>query len=161
MLDSAGHWLGRVGEIDPGVVARYGFAFGKDDIQGETSARERVGWLEIDLGAIAADAEQRDRHIRPVSKFPSSDLDLAFVVSDAVAASSVEKTLRKAAGDILESIALFDVYRGANLGPGVRSLAYRLRLCATDRTISDTEVAEVLANCVAAVGDTHNGSLRS
>ena len=76
-------------------------------------------------------------------------------------AAAVEKTLRHAAGELLESLALFDVYRGVGMPPGTRSLAYRLRLCAPDRTLTDEEVAEVRARCIAAVEQAHGARLRS
>ncbi len=50
-----------------------------------------------------------------MSRFPSSDVDLAFVVDEAVPAAAVETTLRRAGGELLESLALFDVYRGVGM----------------------------------------------
>ena len=76
-------------------------------------------------------------------------------------AAAVERTLRHAGGDLLESVALFDVYGGPGLPPGTRSLAYRLRLCAPDRTLTDEEVAELRAGCIAAVEQAHGAPLRA
>ena len=56
-----------------------------------------------------------------------------------------------AAGELCESVELFDVYRGAGVSEGSRSLAYRLRFCALDRTLTDAEVAELRARCIEAV----------
>ena len=105
----------------------------------------RVGWLEVDLGVLLDPGRvpRRDEAARPVSRFPSSDVDLAFVVADAVPADRVAEALGAAAGDLLESVRLFDVYRGPSLGPDRRSLAFRLRFCAPDRTLTDAEVGEV------------------
>ena len=97
----------------------------------------------------------------PVSRFPSSDIDLAFVVDESVPAAAIEKTLRLTGGDLLEALSLFDVYRGAGVPGDTRSLAYRLRLCASDRTLTDQEVAEVRARCIAAVEQAHGAHLRS
>ena len=58
------------------------------------------------------------------------------------------RTLRPAGGDLLESLALFDVYRGPGLVAGARSLAYRLRFCALDRTLTDAEVGELRRRCI-------------
>ena len=55
-------------------------------------------------------------------------------------AGSVERTLRQAGGDLLESVELFDVYRGPSVAEGSRSLAFRLRFCALDRTLTDEEI---------------------
>jgi phenylalanyl-tRNA synthetase beta chain len=95
-----------------------------------------------------------------VSRYPSSDIDLAFTVDDAVPAGDVEATLAAAAGDLLESIELFDVYRGEQLGEGRRSLAYRLRFVAQDRTLTDADVAEARQRCITAAEQAHGAVLR-
>jgi phenylalanyl-tRNA synthetase beta chain len=59
--------------------------------------------------------------------------------------------LRLAGGDVLESVALFDVYRGTGIDEGARSLAYRLRFCSPERTLTDEEVAGLRTSCIEAV----------
>ena len=120
--------IGSVGEIDPAVAARFGLT----RTAGGATVPRRVGWLEVDLG-ILLDEEQvpRRRTIGgAVSRFPSSDIDLAFVVEDRHPADAVADALRTAGGELLESVHLFDVYRGTGIDDGARSLAYRLRFCA-------------------------------
>ena len=68
-----------------------------------------------------------------------------------VTAERVEKAIKQAAAGLLVDIALFDVYRGAGLGEGERSLAYRLRLQAGDHTLTDDELTTVRTKVVAAV----------
>jgi phenylalanyl-tRNA synthetase beta chain len=97
---------------------------------------------------------------RTVSIYPSSDVDLAFEVDDAVPASAVEATIERAAGERLAALRLFDVYRGPGIAPGRRSLAYALRLDAPDHTLTDEEVAEVRRRCIEAVEGTLPGTLR-
>jgi len=139
--------LGFVGEVDPVVIDAF-------DLEG------RVGWLEIDLGALHG-ALRRPASVEPVSVYPSSDIDLAFSVEDAVPAGEVEGTLRRAGGNLLVGLWLFDVYRDEEvLGPDRRSLAFRLRFCAPDRTLTDAEVAEVRTRCVTAVESAHPARLR-
>jgi phenylalanyl-tRNA synthetase beta chain len=138
--------VGQVGEVDPGVLAEWGID-------------ERVGWLGLELERFLP-RERRYVQARPVSRFPSSDIDLAFVVPDVVAAGAVEATLRGAAGELLEDVHLFDVYRGPGLPEGARSLAYRLRFQAQDRTLTDADVAEVRARAIAAVESGHRATLR-
>ena len=75
-------------------------------------------------------------------------------------AGSVERTLRKAGGDLLEYVELFDVYRGAPLEAGTRGLAYRLRFCALDHTLADDEIAELRAAAIDAVERQHGARLR-
>jgi phenylalanyl-tRNA synthetase beta chain len=143
--------VGVVGEVDPAVLDDFGL----------DGARRRVGWLEVDLEMLLVHAPRRSSLMSSVSRFPSSDVDLAFVVDEAVPAAAVDATLRVAAGELLESLALFDVYRGAAVPEGTRSLAYRLRLCASDRTLTDQEVAEVRARCIGAAEQAHGATLRA
>lgn len=137
LVGPGGEAVGAVGEIDPGVLETHGIG-------------ERVGWVEVDLDVVAE--LPHDPHVyRPVSIYPSSDIDLAFEVDEAVPAAAVEQALRAAAGERLASLRLFDVYRGEGIAAGRRSLAYTLRLDAPDHTLTDDEVAEVRRRCIAAV----------
>ena len=95
-----------------------------------------------------------------MSRFPSSDVDLAFVVDDDTSALAVERTLAATGGDLLDRVELFDVYRGAGVEPGRRSLAFRLRYQAPDRTLTDAEVAEALQAAIDAVLAAHPAALR-
>ena len=123
--------LGEVGEIDPMVLEAFGIG-------------ERVAWLQLDLGALLS-FPHGDHTYQPISRYPSSDLDLAFETPDEVAADVLSAALRSAAGPLLVSIGLFDVFRGGTVPEGSRSLAYRLRLQASDRTLTDEDVAGVMA----------------
>ncbi len=95
-----------------------------------------------------------------MSRFPSSDVDLALVVEEAIPAGAVERTLRAAGGELLETVQLFDVYRGDSVPDGSRSLAFRLRFCALDRTLTDQEVGELRIACIEAVSARHHAVLR-
>jgi phenylalanyl-tRNA synthetase beta chain len=147
LVGPGGEAVGQVGEVDPAVVESHGIG-------------ERVGWLEIDLDVIW-DLPHGQPRYRPVSRYPSSDIDLAFEVDEAVAATDVEATLRSAAGDRLAWVKLFDVYRGTGIADGRRSLAYTLRLEALDHTLTDREVAEVRQRCIDAVQSAHGATLRA
>jgi len=81
--------------------------------------------------------------VRAVSTFPAGKEDIALVVDEAVAAAAVEAVIREAAGDLLEEVRLFDVFRGPQLGEGRKSLAFSLRLRAPDRTLTAGELAGV------------------
>jgi phenylalanyl-tRNA synthetase beta chain len=142
----AGEPVGAVGEVDPGVLAEHGIS-------------ERVAWIEIDLGRVF-ELPHGERPYRLISRFPSSDIDLAFETPNAVPASQVEDALRRGAGDLLVDLDLFDVYRGAGLARNSRSLAYRLRFQAADRTLTDAEVADVRQRCIDAVVSATGASLR-
>ena len=146
----AGAVIGVVGEIDPEVLERFGF----DTSQG------RAGWLELDLALLLRRAARKVKIAAPISRFPSSDIDLAFVISDAVPAAVVSSTLERAAGELLESCSLFDVYRGPGMAEGSRSLTWRLRLCAVDHTLTDDEIARLRTRCIEAVLHSHRAELR-
>jgi phenylalanyl-tRNA synthetase beta chain len=150
--------IGSVGEVDPGVASTFGLTM---TAGGATSAR-RIGWLEVDLGLLFDEKQVRRRLTvgGAVSRFPSSDIDLALVVDDGHPADAVADALRTAAGDLLEAVHLFDVYRGAGIAEGSRSLAYRLRFCAPDRTLTDEEVGQLRAACIAAVEKDFGAVLR-
>jgi phenylalanyl-tRNA synthetase beta chain len=145
-VSAAGQVVGVIGEVDPAVSSAW-------------SVPGRVGWVDLDLGALLA-APRRPLEQRPVSRFPSSDIDLAFVVPDEVPAAKVEMALREAGGDLLVGLQLFDVYRGVGIEAGRRSLAYRLRFCAVDRTLTDAEVAAVRQQAIDAVAAATGAALR-
>ena len=79
----------------------------------------------------------------PVSAFPAAKEDFAFVVDDGVPAEAVRSAILAGAGELLEDVALFDVFTGEQVGEGKKSLAYSLRLRAADRTLSAKEVRAV------------------
>ena len=70
------------------------------------------------------------------------------------------ESLRRAAGELLESLSLFDVYRGTGIPEGTRSLAYRLRFQAPDHTLTDEEVGAVRQRLIDAVTKEHKAELR-
>ena len=129
--------IGEIGEIDPSVLDALGI-------------RERVAWLQLDLGVVL-DAPHGAHRYHHISRYPSSDLDLAFEVDDAVAAIDVERAIRASAGELLVDLSLFDVFRGRSVGEGRRSLAFRLRLQADDRTLTDSDITGVQQAVVGAV----------
>ena len=150
--------IGAVGEIDPAVAARFDLT----RPSGSGTTARRIGWLEVDLGLLF-DEERVPRRVTvggAVSRFPSSDIDLAFVVEDRHPADAVADALRGAGGDLLESVHLFDVYRGTGIDDGSRSLAYRLRFCADDHTLTDEEVGGLRSRCIDTVTQEFGASLR-
>src|SRR5207248_3850170 len=103
-----GEEIGEVGEIDPDVLVGF-------EIDG------RVGWLAVDLERLLG-APRRPAVFHPISRFPASDIDLAFVVEDSAPAAAVEADRRRPGGDLLVGVRLFDVFRGPQLGERKRSL---------------------------------------
>jgi phenylalanyl-tRNA synthetase beta chain len=124
----APEWLaGYAGELHPRVVAAFGLP-------------ERTCAFELDLAVITAAAEVAGPVRGPaLSAYPLATQDIALVVADDVPAADVAAALTAGAGELLEDVRLFDVYTGAQLGAGNKSLAYTLRLRAPDRTLTAAE----------------------
>ncbi len=129
---------GFAGELHPAVCARFGLP-------------PRAAALELDLDALveaATDVPQAPAF----STMPVAKEDVALVVDDRVPAADVERALREGGGALLESVRLFDVYTGPQVGEGRKSLAFALRFRAPDRTLTeeDTGAARRAAVAVAA-----------
>ncbi|MGB9111435.1 MAG: phenylalanine--tRNA ligase subunit beta, partial [Acidimicrobiales bacterium] len=139
--------IGVVGEVDPRVLEEFG-----------VSGR-RVGWLSVDLERFLTLGRRPERAL-PVSRFPSSDIDLSFAVPDDVSVERVEEVLRQASGEWFERIELVDVYRGKGLAERERSVSFRIRFSAIDRTLTDDDVAAARARCIAAVEAEVGAALR-
>ncbi len=144
---AAGRRVGVVGELAPEVARRY-------ELTG------RVGVVMIDLADLL-DAPTRSWEARLVSRYPAVDLDMAFAADDDVPANELEATVREAAGDLAESVALFDVWRDASFGEGRRSLAFRARLRAPERTLTEQDVAAVRDRVAAAALERYGAVLRT
>lgn len=127
LLDEAR--IGLFGELHPMVHERYDFG------------SVRVLAAEIDLDALIDTAAPVQ--YRPVSRFPATLQDIAVVADAGIPAGQVAAVIRRAAGDLLENLTLFDVYTGPQVGEGRRSLAYRLSFRAPDRTLSDEALVKV------------------
>jgi phenylalanyl-tRNA synthetase beta chain len=134
----SGAVLGVVGEVDPVVAARA--------VPGLDAGR-RLGWLDLSLGVLAdPELARRRSEIAVVpSRYPTSDVDLALVVDEAVGVHEVKAVLAEAAGELCESVACFDAYRGPGVPAGSRSLAVRVRLGAPDRTLSEVALSATRA----------------
>ena len=142
-----GFSVGMLGEVDPDVAREWG-------------VDRRVGVVLIDLENFAA-LPRRAETIVSFSKFPSSDVDLAFAVSESTPAADVESALKLGAGELLQELSLFDVYRGDRIAAGSRGLTYRLRFAALDRTLTDADVVAVRQAAIDAVFKSTGSALRS
>jgi phenylalanyl-tRNA synthetase beta chain len=140
LVDRAtGSVLGYVGEVDPQLVATLV----------PSLINRRVGLLDVDLDVLADPAlvTRRSPFVAVPGRYPSASVDLALVTPLAVNAQDLAHELRLAS-ELVEEVALFDVYRGATLAPGTRSLAYSVRFSSPDRTLSDDEVAGARASLI-------------
>jgi phenylalanyl-tRNA synthetase beta chain len=119
--------IGHAGEVHPTVCQAFGLP-------------QRTVAAEVDLDLLIAHAVHL-RQAPTFSSYPVAKEDVALVVDASVPAADVEAALREGAGELLESIRLFDVYTGDQVGEGKKSLAYALRFRAPDRTLKEGEAA--------------------
>ena len=120
----------------------------------------RTSVMELDLDALVA----RARGVvtaRSISTYPVAKEDVALVVDTGVPSATVEAALVAGAGDLLESVRLFDVYSGAQVGEGHKSLAFALRFRAPDRTLTVDEVSAARDAAVAAAARTTGATPRT
>jgi phenylalanyl-tRNA synthetase beta chain len=96
--------------------------------------------LAFEVELSPAMARREARAVTPLPAFPAIERDLALLVPDDLPAARVEACIRSAGGRLLEWVAPFDLYRGRGIPDGTRSIAYRLRFRAADRTLTDEEV---------------------
>lgn len=108
---------------------------------------ERTCAVELDLGELIAVAPENGQ-VAALSSFPLAKEDVALIVDADVASADVEAALVEGAGELLESISLFDIYTGPQVGESKKSLAYALRFRG-DRTLTDAEAAEARQGAVA------------
>lgn len=144
LLDGA--VIGTAGELHPRVIAHFDLP-------------ERTCAMELDLDAFAA---PRPARAPVLASFPPVLLDLALVVGEEVPASEVLAAVREGAGELLESVRLFDVYADADrLGIGLKSLAFALRFRSRDRTLTVDEAVAARDAAVAAASGRFGARLRA
>jgi phenylalanyl-tRNA synthetase beta chain len=114
---------------------------------------------DLDLELLLARVDER-YNVAPVPAFPPVKEDLAVIVEEAVPAARVQGLIESAGGELLGEVTLFDLYRGAQLGAGKKSLAYRLTYQARDRTLTDAEVAKLRGRIVKRLQDEVGATLR-
>jgi phenylalanyl-tRNA synthetase beta chain len=131
--------VGHAGELHPKVTAAL-----------ELPPRTVAGELDVDVLVAATGTPVR---AVALSTYPPAHTDVALVVDEAVPAADVAAALSSGAGSDLESLVLFDVYRGEQVGEGRKSLAYRLTFRSADRTLTTDEVSSLRDRAVASAAE--------
>ncbi|MGX2957287.1 phenylalanine--tRNA ligase subunit beta [Ursidibacter arcticus] len=142
MLD--GEEIGFIGTVHPKVIQKLGLS-GKPVV------------FELLASAIA---ERSVPSAKEVSRFPANKRDIAVVVDSTIAAGEVLTECRKAGGDKLVAVNLFDVYQGSNLAEGKKSLAISLTIQDKEKTLEEEEINNVIQNVLAALAQQFNAYLR-
>ena len=143
-----GQLEGRVGELHPGLVADL-------DLRAERIVIGEIAIRGLAGGSLAA------ARVVPIARFPEVERDLSIVIGADRPAGDVERTVRTSGGELLRGVRLFDIYRGAPLAAGERSLSYRLTLQAEDRTLTDAEIEAILASITTALARDVGGRIRT
>jgi phenylalanyl-tRNA synthetase beta chain len=136
--------VGYAGELHPEVVA-------------ELELPRRTSAMELNLDALPPPPVVRGPRI---SSYPPALIDVALLVDGGVPAAQVGAALAAGAGELLESVRLFDVYTGTQVGDGQKSLAYKLIFRAPDRTLTAEEAVAARDAAVAVAADRHGAVLR-
>lgn len=137
--------VGHAGELHPKVVEAMGLP-------------KRTCAVELDLDALPPAGE---RPAPQVSAYPPVLLDVALVVDRSVTAGDLVEAVRSGGGELLESVRVFDVYAGEQVGEGKKSVALALRFRAADRTLKQEEATAARDAAVAVAADRCNASLRA
>ncbi len=122
--------VGYLGELHPDVADRYKIG-------------ERTYVAVLDMPAVIPFADF-DRKYQGLAKYPAVTRDLSMVVPKAVLVGQIEDVLAQRGGKLLESYNLFDIYEGAQIGTGYKSVAYSITFRAKDHTLTDDEVNGVM-----------------
>lgn len=128
--EAGGRPLGLIGELHPRVRQNYDLP--------DTP----LLLAELDMQALL-DSISEQYTVLPVSAYPPVLEDLAIILDEDLPADRVEQVIRQAGGKLLAGLALFDIYRGGQIGTGKKSLAYSLTYQAPDRTLTDQEILQL------------------
>ncbi len=139
-----------VGVLDPGVKRELG-------LDGDLECD--VAFAELSLDALLA-ADEAPHAYHPIPRFPSVKVDVAFSVPEAFAAGDAIAVVEAAGKGLVHSTEMFDLYRGDSVGAGKKSLALHVRLLASDRTLSDEDVARFVGRVERGI-ERAGGELRS
>ncbi len=129
--------IGYLGEVHPTVAANY-------------AIKERVYVAVLDMPEIVSRASF-DHKYEGIAKFPAATRDISMVVPKKVLAGDIEKIFDEKGGQFLEKYDLFDIYEGAQIKPGYKSIAYSLSFRAKDRNLEDADITGAMDRIVNAL----------
>ncbi|MBR1585489.1 MAG: phenylalanine--tRNA ligase subunit beta [Clostridia bacterium] len=145
-LTADGKAVAVVGELHPDVAAAF-------DIAG------RCYVAQVDLPAFFA-ASQALGTVKSIARFPAVNRDLALVMRDDQQVGPLMTAIREGCGSMLEDIRMFDVFRGIQVGPGNKSVAFSLTFRAADHTLTEEEIIRLTEKALKIAGDKFNAFLR-
>ena len=129
--------LGTFGELHPLTMKNYEFI-------------STVYAAELDLDAIYANASF-EKAYKPLPKFPASTRDFSFVCDDALEVGTIEKVMKETNSKLIENVKLFDIYRGAQLGEGKKSVSFSVSFRSPDHTLTVEETDKAAKKILGAI----------
>ena len=99
--------------------------------------------------------------VKPIARFPAVNRDLALVMNESVQVGPLMDAIRKGCGSLLEDIRMFDVFRGLQIGPGNKSVAFSLTFRAADHTLAEEEITRLTEKALKIARDQFGALLRA
>lgn len=121
--------VGVFGEVHPDVTENYGI-------------NVNCYVAELDLDSLF-EASTTVKSYKPLPKFPAVTRDIALLCDDSILVAEIEKTIRKAGGNLVEKVQLFDIYKGAQIPEGKKSIAYAIAYRDEKKTLEDKDISKV------------------
>jgi len=141
-----GKTIGVLGEVHPAVAKNFDMDC-------------RVYVCEIDFNTLLSFYSE-DVKYKQLPKYPAVSRDIAMLLDDSINVYEIEKIIKKCSGEILEGYKLFDVYKGAQIPEGKKSVAYSVTFRAADRTLTDEEITKVFDSILASLEKNLGAQLR-
>ncbi len=133
----AGEVIGYLGEVHPQVLDNYNIG-------------DRAYIAILDMPTIY-DKTTFDRKYEGIAKYPAVSRDISMIMPKSLQVGDVEEVIRKKGGSLLESYQLFDIYEGAQIQMGYKSVAYSIVFRAKDHTLEEKEVSEIMDKILGAL----------
>ena len=140
-------YIGTFGELHPDVIENYNLG-------------QRVYVAEINIDTVFENLTLTKSY-NPLPKYPSTSRDIALIVKDEVFVKQIEDIIKANGQDLVESYKLFDVYKGAQIEEGYKSIAYSITYRSKDKTLTDEDVAKVHNKIFSELSEKLNANLRS
>ena len=140
-------YIGTFGELHPDVIENYNLG-------------QRVYVAEINIDTVFENLNL-NKSYNPLPKYPSTSRDIALIVKDEVFVKQIEDIIKANGEDLVESYKLFDVYKGAQIEEGHKSIAYSITYRSKDKTLTDEDVAKVHEKILSELSEKLNANLRS
>ena len=140
-------YIGTFGELHPDVIENYNLG-------------QRVYVAEINIDTVFENLNLTKSY-NPLPKYPSTSRDIALIVKDEVFVKQIEDIIKANGEDLVESYKLFDVYKGAQIEEGHKSIAYSITYRSKDKTLTDEDVAKVHEKILSELTEKLNANLRS